>query len=204
MRRSIVAIAVVLGLALTGCGNKSASPSASESDVVISESVDPAVSYAPNDIDKDAATAYRDALNKSVESAKANGLTELWSDETGALETVLAWDAAKNIAVQSDLINEDTEEIDLEGLMPQSLLDELDSLESNAGDDFGSVKSTGKGVFVITNFIEDINYVTTYEVDSQGRIAKATSMADGEAAGTAVFEYTVTKEGKAALAAVAE
>ena len=136
MRRSAVAIALVLGLALTGCGSKSASPDASGTDVSMSESADPSVSYAPNDIDKDAATAYREALTKSMDGAKATGLTELWSDETGALETVLAWDPATNMAVQSDLINEDTEEIDLEGLMPQSLLDELDSLESNAGDDF--------------------------------------------------------------------
>jgi hypothetical protein len=157
-------------------------------------------SFAPNDIDGQAAKAYRAALEKSYAATKTLGLTELWSDDGSTVATVLAWDPKTATGVQDDLENDEVDKIDFESMMPQANIDELDGLEANTGFDVGSLSSPSPGVFVVTIAIDESSMITTYTIDDQGRIASAVATIDNEPAGSATFVYSVTAEGMAALA----
>jgi len=64
----------------------------------------------------------------------------------------------------------------------------------------GSVISNTPGAFTITNTIDLSKYVTVYTLDTEGRIAKSVISSDDEPLGEITYTYSVTKEGKAALA----
>ena len=194
--KTIAALSIVL--ALTACGSKGASPSASGTPVG-SGVPTPMVS---NDIDPNAAKGYRDALKASLAAMQSSGLTELTYDTDNALIDVLAYDPSNKRVVEQDVEFGDAEELDDSATMPNSLLDELDGLESGTGSDSGSIKSPSAGTFVVTSFLEDTTYVSTYTLDSAGRIATSTIVMDGDSIGVTKYEYSVTKEAKAAFKAL--
>lgn len=162
----------------------------------------PSRSSSPNDVSPSAAKEYRKALELSLASANSSGLTELWRDATGELVTVVAQAPHDGVCVQADLVVKDSQLIDSGGMMPSVLLDELAGLETNNGTDIGSVKSPKVGTFIVKNFVEDIHYLTIYTTDEQGRIATAQQQTEGEPSATAQFSYTLTTEGKKAIADV--
>ena len=189
--RTPLVLAIVV-MSATGCGTKS----------VPTSSPTPLTSVSKNVVIPSAAKAYRAALENSLTSANSKGLTELWSDSTGKLVTVVVQDANNGVCAQSDLVINDTQEIDSAGMMPSVLMAELEGLEANTGTDIGSVKNTASGDIEVANFIDDTHYLTTYALDSSGRIASATQLAEGELAATATFTYAITPEGAKALRAV--
>lgn len=194
--RSFTVLAAAAAVLLTaGCrASGTAAPDASSSAV-------PSASIALNDVDPAAASAYREALNKSLSSARTDGMTELWSEGGSEVSTVLVWDAAAGKGAQSDVASGEVEPIDFESMLPQANLDELDGLEANTGFDVGSVKYKD-GAIIVTTLIDDSSMVTTYTLDAEGRIGAAIATLDGEPAGSATFVYGVAPEGKTALAAL--
>lgn len=192
MKLRISLVLVIATLTTCACGTKS----------VPTSSPSPSSSVSSNVVIPSAAAAYRQALDQSLAAANSTGLTELWSDATGALVTVVVQDPKTGVCAQADLIIKDTQLIDADGMMPSVLLAELDGLEANTGTDIGSVKSPASGVIEVANFIDDTHYVTTYTLDSAGRISSAQQLAEGELAATATFSYSITTEGATALSAV--
>lgn len=192
MKLQTTLIVATLALGTSACASKP----------VASPSIAPSVSISPNHIAPNAAKAYRQALNRSLSDAQSLGLTELWSDSTETLVTVVVQDPKTGVCAQSDLIMKETQLIDVEAMMPSVLIAELDGLESNSGSDVGSVTLSANGDIKVTNFMDDTHYTTTYTIDSSGRIATATQFAEGELTATASFDYHVTDEGKRALAEV--
>jgi hypothetical protein len=49
------------------------------------------------------------------------------------------------------------------------------------------------------NPIDETVYVSTYTIDSAGRISSASITAEGEALGTAEYSYEITPEGETAI-----
>mgnify|MGYP006273889301 CR=1 FL=1 len=198
--RSLVAVALLL--TLTACAaspdGSADSPSASPF-VATSATPIPTETFAPNDIDPDAAAAYRAALELSQQAMLTVGLTEVWRDDSGTLTLVQVYDPVRKVAATHDFVQRSHDDIDVSLLMPQSLMDELDSLERSDGFDIGSVASPASGVFVIENQYADEPYQVRYTVDSEGRIATA-RVTDGAAVtGSGVFSYSVTEDGRQAL-----
>ena len=89
--------------------------------------------------------------------------------------------------------------MDETSMMPARTISELDGLVAGANDQ-GSVISNTPGEFTITNTIDMSKYVTVYTLDTEGRIAKSVISSDDEPLGEITYTYSVTKEGKAALA----
>jgi hypothetical protein len=56
----------------------------------------------------------------------------------------------------------------------------------------------------VTNEIDGVIYVTTYEIGQDGLIYKAVIQADDEPLGEVTYAYSVTTEGQAALVALRE
>ncbi len=194
----------MLVVAISACGHANVSNPSSTMDASQSADaidVSPTTTATTNSIDPSAAKAYEAALNASQASANSVGLTELWSDETGGLATVLVQAPHDGKCVQSDLIMKTAQIVDSSAMMPTVLLDELDGLKANNGSDTGAISSPSANTFVVKNRIDGSDYVTTYTVDPQGRIASAQQVVDDQPSATATFRYFITSEGKAALAA---
>jgi hypothetical protein len=198
--RSLAAVAALLTLAACAASPDGTdnSPSAAPS-VATSATPLPTETFAPNDIDSEAAAAYRAALEASQKAMLAVGLTEVWRDDSGTLTLVQVYDPIRKVAATHDFVQRSHDEIDVSLLMPQSLTDELNSLERNDGFDIGSVSSPQPGVFVIENQYADEPYQVRYTVDSDGRIATARVTDGATITGSGVFSYAVTEDGRQAL-----
>ena len=85
--------------------------------------------------------------------------------------------------------------------MPAMLLAELDAL-AVSGTDFGYVVFDDQKRIEVSNNIDDIVYVTTYEIGQDGLIYKATITAEDEALGVITYTYSITQEGQDALDAL--
>ncbi len=190
----IALLAGALTLGISACGGNEAEPTSSTE--VSAPPIE--ASQSPNEIQQDAATAYRSAIQESDKSAASDGLTELWYDSDNALTQVVVQDPASGKFVVHDLDDDTALYITKDAMMPTRLLGELDGLIAG-GADRGSVVSNNPGEFVITNTVDLIVYVTTYTLDSQGRISQAVLVADDEPLGNITFKYEITSEGKASL-----
>lgn len=187
-------------LLLAGCGLNRSESANSPIPSPTRYSVAPEPSGSTNIIDLAVASEYRQALEKSLAIAQAKGLTELWSDPDGNLVQIVAFDSRDQRVVQEDVVAEDVQELDSTAIMPAVLIDELDALEGNAATDVGSVTSQSQGTFTILNHIDDSTYITIYELDSNGLIATAKVSVDNELSATAIFNYSLTAEGKSSFA----
>jgi hypothetical protein len=153
----------------------------------------------PNEIQPDAEREFRAALVASQDSAAKSGLTELWFDTEGSLVQVAVQDPNTKICASYDVNTDSVFEMDETSMMPARTISELDGLVAGANDQ-GSVISNTPGEFTITNTIDLSKYVTVYTLDTEGRIAKSVISSDDEPLGEITYTYSVTKEGKAALA----
>ncbi|CAB4336542.1 unannotated protein [freshwater metagenome] len=188
-------------LVLVGCAN--GAPDAANTSEIAAPTLEPETTPSPNFIQADAEAAYRQALLASQASSAESGLTELWFDIDGTLVQIAVQDPKSKVFASEDVTNDSVYEIDESSMMPARSLAELDGLISG-GVDQGSVISNAPGVFVITNTIDLSVYVTTYTLDSQGRIAKSVMVSDDEPIGEINFSYSITKEGKATLATLSD
>ena len=196
-------VAVAIFAATAGCGNDSPNAGASLDVSLAAPTQGAGPTVSPNEIEPDAEREFRAALIKSQESAGESGLTELWFDTDGALVQVAVQDPKTQTCASYDVDADSVFEMDESSMMPARTIAELDGLVAG-GIDQGSVKSEATGVFVITNTIDSSVYVTTYTLDSEGRIAKSVVSSDEEPLGEITYTYSITKEGKAALTALKE
>ena len=191
-------------LAMTaGCGNNSSGAGATQDSGIAAPTLEPQPSVSPNEIEPEAESQFRAALNTSQESAAAAGLTELWFDTDGKLVQVAVQDSRTKVCASYDVDADSVFEMDETSMMPARTIAELDGLVAG-GNDQGSVILSAPGEFTITNTIDLAKYVTVYTLNAEGRIAKSVITADDEALGEITYTYSVTKEGKAALTALKE
>lgn len=193
---TIAFVAGALAIGVSACSKDAASSPTPTDSAASAPSIE--ASASPNLIQPDAADAYRTAIGASEKSAATSGLTELWYDTDQVLSQVAVQDPASKKYVIHDLNDETALYITQDAMMPARLLGELDGL-IKGGEDRGSVVSNKPGEFVITNTVDLIVYVTTYTLDTQGRIASSVIIADDEPLGNITYKYEVTAEGKAAL-----
>jgi hypothetical protein len=151
-----------------------------------------------NAISPEVLAAYQKAISASQLSAKQNGLTELLLDFESELVQVSVQDSANSLFLIHDLIEDQVYEVDETAMMPAMLLAELESL-TGTGEGSGTVTSSSPQTFVVTNTIDETVYVSTYTIDSAGRISSASIAAEGEALGTAEYSYEITPEGETAI-----
>jgi hypothetical protein len=206
LTKVIAASTVVLAIGLTsGCGN-SATSGADATDLPTAAATElPAnlpTAPAKNEVNPDAAKAYRAALEASLAAMRKSGLTELTYDTDNTLIDVLAYNPANKRVVEQDVEYGDVEELDESASMPNSLLDELDGLEADNGTDVGTVTSPQPGVIVVTSFLEETVYVSTYTINSAGLIESASLVLDGDDLGTTKYVYSLTPEAKKAFDAL--
>ena len=151
-----------------------------------------------NAISPEVLAAYQKAISASQLSAKQNGLTELLIDVDGELVQVSVQDSANSLFLIHDLLEDQVYEVDETAMMPAMLLDEL---ESGTGTDQSNltITSASPDIFVVTNTIDEVVYVSNYTLDSAGRISSSTITAEGEPLGTAEYSYEITPEGEAAI-----
>jgi hypothetical protein len=181
-----------------GCASDSPETGASVESNIPAPTLDAQASVSPNEIQPDAEREFRAALVASQDSAAKSGLTELWFDTEGSLVQVAVQDP--NTKICASYVNTDSVfEMDETSMMPARTISELDGLVAGANDQ-GSVISNTPGEFTITNTIDLSKYVTVYTLDTEGRIAKSVISSDDEPLGEITYTYSVTKEGKAALA----
>jgi hypothetical protein len=200
---SLGLIAIATMSFTVGCGASSPESSSSPGAQTVTppQSVDPTAN--PNEIDKDAEAAYRKAISTSQAAAASNGLTELWYDSDGELVQVSVQDQDGELFITQDMMDESVYEVDESAMMPAMLLAELDAL-AVSGSDFGYVVYNDQQQIEVSNNIDDIVYVTTYEIGQDGLIYKATINAEGEPLGEITYAYSVTSEGQSAIAAFQE
>lgn len=197
-----LSLAILAAVGLTaGCSNDSHDANASKDSGVAAPTLGSQPTEAPNEIDKDAEATYRQAIEASRNSASSNGLTELWFDSDNQLVQVSSQDESESIFVTQDLLDQSVYEVDESAMMPAMLLAELDAL-AVSGSDYGYVVFDQSQRIKVSNNIDDIVYVTTYEIGDDGLIYQAFITADGEPLGEITYTYSVTKEGKAALVAL--
>jgi hypothetical protein len=200
VRRLTLGMIAVATMSLTvGCGGSS-EPNSSSSEaaqtVTPPQNVDPTAN--PNEIDKDAEATYRKAISASQVAAASNGLTELWFDSDGELVQVSVQDKAGELFVTQDMMDESVYEVDESAMMPAMLVAELDAL-AVSGSNYGYVVFDELQQIEVSNNIDDIVYVTTYEIGQDGLIYKATINAEGEPLGEITYFYSVTDEGQSAI-----
>lgn len=183
----------------TGCASDSPETGASAESYFPAPTLDAQASVSPNEIQPDAEREFRAALVASQDSAAKSGLTELWFDTEGSLVQVAVQDPNTKICASYDVNTDSVFEMDETSMMPARTISELDGLVAGANDQ-GSVISNTPGEFTITNTIDLSKYVTVYTLDTEGRIAKSVISSDDEPLGEITYSYSVTKEGKAALA----
>lgn len=193
-----VSIAILLVLSVAGCSKTDSAPETTTPAPATSQSVD--AGTAANLIEAQAESAYRTALEASNSAADTLGLTELWYDANLELVQVLVQDPQSKRFVFLDVLEDASYPVDKDSMMPARLLAELDGLIAG-GLDQGSVITGSQGEFIITNTIDLIKYVTTYTLDTDGRIATSSIIADEELLGTVTYNFAITSEGKQALAA---
>lgn len=190
MRRIAIAATLVV---ITAC-----TPASDSSSPTRTSSSSPSPATSPRH--EDATTAqYRAAVTTSLADQKTAGLTETWQDSSGRLTLVQAYDPDTGTAASHDAQTDAYDQIDPADLMPQRLLDELDSLGSGEGYDIGAVTSPSPGVFRVTNQYADEPYQVTYTLDNLGRISTATVTGSADISGTAQFQYLITSLGHEAL-----
>ena len=182
-----------------GCASDSPETGASVESNIPAPTLDAQASVSPNEIQPDAEREFRAALVASQDSAAKSGLTELWFDTEGSLVQVAVQDPNTKICASYDVNTDSVFEMDETSMMPARTISELDGLVAGANDQ-GSVISNTPDEFTITNTIDLSKYVTVYTLDTEGRIAKSVISSDDEPLGEITYTYSVTKEGKAALA----
>ena len=195
-----LAFLAVLGLT-AGCSNGSPGADASSDSGAAAPTLEAEPSVSPNEIEPAAESEFRQALMNSQESAAESGLTELWFDTDGVMVQVAEQDPKSNTCASFDVDADSVFEMDETSMMPARTISELDGLIAG-GNDQGSVILSAPGEYTITNTIDLAIYVTVYTLDSDGRVAKSVISSDDEPLGEITYTYSVTKEGKAALAAL--
>ena len=203
-RRIGIGLSTMAAVVLTsGCGNDSPEPTSSQESSVAAPTLEAQATDIPNEIEPSAERDLRAALIKSQESAASSGLTELWFDTDGEMVQVAVQDPKSKTCANFDVNDESVYEMDETSMMPARTIAELDGLIAG-GEDQGSVITSAPGEFTITNTIDLSQYVTVYTLDPEGRIAKSVISSDDEPLGEITYNYSVTKEGKAALVALKE
>lgn len=192
---ALVTMVLVVGCSRTPNSDSSQAPETVAPQPTAIETV------APNEIDKDAEAVYRKAISASQNSANSNGLTELWFDSEGQLVQVSVQDKSGSLFVTQDMLDESVYEVDESAMMPAMLLAELDAL-AVSGSNYGYIVFDESQRIEVSNTIDDIIYVTTYEISEDGLISKAIISAESEPLGEITYSYSVTKEGQAALDAL--
>jgi hypothetical protein len=96
------------------------------------------------------------------------------------------------------MMDESVYEVDESAMMPAMLVAELDAL-AVSGSNYGYVVFDELQQIEVSNNIDDIVYVTTYEIGQDGLIYKATINAEGEPLGEITYFYSVTDEGQSAI-----
>lgn len=196
--------ALVVGLT-AGCSRGQASASATampSTGVSQPAATDMPTPPTKNQVDPNAAKTYRTALEASLAAMKATGLTELTYDTDNKLIDVLAYNSANKRVVEQDVEYGDVEELDDSASMPNSLLDELDGLQADNGTDVGTIASPKPGVIVVTTFLDDSVYVSTYTINAAGLIESASIVLDGDDLGVTKYVYALTPEAKKAFQAL--
>jgi hypothetical protein len=186
----------------SGCANDSPESGTSQETSAAAPTLEAEPTVSPNEIEPDAEREFRAALIKSQESAAESGLTELWFDADGVMVQVAVQDPKTNTCASYDVDADSVFEMDETSMMPARTIAELNGLVVG-GNDQGSVISNAPGEFTITNTIDLSKYVTVYTLDSGGRVTKSVISSDDEPLGEITYTYGVTKEGKAALDALA-
>ena len=186
----------------SACGNDAPEPTSTQESSVAAPTLGSQPSEAPNEIEPNAEKEFRAALIKSQDSAAVSGLTELWFDTDGEMVQVAVQDPKSKSCANYDVNDDSVYEMDETSMMPARTIAELDGLIAG-GEDQGSVVSSAPGEFTITNTIDLAKYVTVYTLDAEGRITKSVISSDDEPLGEITYTYSVTKEGKAALDALA-
>lgn len=187
----------------SGCASDTANPVTTASPGVTAPTLDAGPTPSPNEIEPNAEQEFRAALVLSQNAAAESGLTELWFDVDGELVQVTVQDADSDTCASYDVDADAVFELDETSMMPARTIAELDGLLSG-GEDQGSITSESPGEFTVTNTIDLSKYVTVYTLDKEGRIEKSVITSDDELLGEITYTYSVTKEGKAALAALRE
>jgi hypothetical protein len=197
-------LAALAILALTsGCGSDTPEPALSQASAAASPTEDVEPSAEPSKSGSVAEDIYRQAIILSEKAADESGLTELWFDADNQLVLVSVQNSDRTQFATQDLLDESVYAIDELEMMPAMLLAELDELvasglskESIVLDELTKVQ--------VTNEIDGVIYVTTYEIGQDGLIYKAVIQADDEPLGEVTYAYRVTTEGQAALVALKE
>lgn len=202
--------AIVIGFSLTACGSNSPSgsdtmapgdsatpwPSGTDTEIPIEN---PAPNPVATTLDKDAMTALEAALAKSTSSAKSTGLTEVWTDSEGTKSLVVVWDQKTKQSITLDIELESAEVGEFDYMTPAIAQADLDAIK--AGDP-GFVNYTEDRAIYVKTSIDGEDYVTTYVLDASGNIASAKTYVSGDLLGEVVFTYSITEDGKNAIAAV--
>jgi hypothetical protein len=195
---SLGSIALVTLAFTVGCSNDAPEATQSQDSQTAIPSISSEPTGIPNEIDKDAEATYREAILASQVSASLNGLTELWYDSENELVQVSVQTKDGSQFITQDFLDGSVYEVDESAMMPAMLLAELDAL-AVSGTDFGYVVFDDQKRIEVSNNIDDIVYVTTYEIGQDGLIYKATITAEDEALGVITYTYSITKEGQDAL-----
>ena len=171
-------------------------PSGTDTEIPIEN---PAPNPVATTLDKDAMTALEAALAKSTSSAKSTGLTEVWTDSEGTKSLVVVWDQKTKQSITLDIELESAEVGEFDYMTPAIAQADLDAIK--AGDP-GFVNYTEDRAIYVKTSIDGEDYVTTYVLDASGNIASAKTYVSGDLLGEVVFTYSITEDGKNAIAAV--
>ena len=213
-RASVAALAVLLGVSLTACGSKSNNGSSGSSSMAPGDSSTPWPTSTDGDIpiqnpapspvapntDAKALDAFQQVLNASTAAAKSNGLTEVWTDADGVKTLIVAWDPKKQQSVSLDVELDSADIGEFEYMTPAIAQADVDSIKKGDSPN-GVLNYTADHAYYVKTDIDGEEYVTTYVVDSKNLIASAKTYVAGDLLGSVVFTYSITDDGKKALAA---
>ena len=152
-------------------------------------------------VEADAAKELRAALEKSILSAKENGLTEVWSDSEGIAALIVAWSPDRAISSTYDIEAAEGEIGDFEYTTPAVALVDLDSLEAGEYEG-GVVSKSAAGDYIVQLTFEGDIYLSTYRLNAEGLIVSGESYIADELLGSMVLSYEITEDGQTALDAV--
>lgn len=200
---SIPTALVTALVVLSACGNDATTATSSPSSSAIETSAPLPSVPAPtaSAVEEDVAKSFRTALENSIELAKSDGMTEVWSDADGVAALVVAWSPEREISSTYDIEVDEGEAGDFEYTTLAVALADLDSLE--AGDyEGGVVSKSANGDYVIQLSLEGDIYLSTYRVNSAGLIVSGDAYVADELLGSMLIDYSITPQGQSALDAV--
>ena len=210
-RATVVALAVLLGVSLTACGSKSNNgsstnapgdsstpwPTSTDTEIPIEN---PAPAPVADKNDDKALEAFQQALTTSTQSAKATGLTEVWTDSDGVKTLIVVWDQAKQQSISLDVELDSADIGEFEYMTPAIAQADIDSIKSGDSEN-GMVNYTKDHAFFVKTDIDGEEYITTYTLNNKGELGTAKTYVAGDLLGSVQFTYSITADGKTAIAA---